>query len=103
MAKAEMLLTGPQYPVQRHDHWYEVELGDYLNKELGTGSAELRMSLREVKSGKRKGGLILYGIKIRPKSSKKQIRFRYLRFFKDQGLVVLLNVFILLSKMCSLA
>ncbi|XP_074352859.1 putative F-box protein PP2-B12 [Apium graveolens] len=56
--------------ITKHDSWYEVELGDYFNKGLSVGSTELRMSLREVKSGRRKGSLFIYGIEIRPKSSK---------------------------------
>ncbi|KAL6585100.1 hypothetical protein OROMI_004389 [Orobanche minor] len=62
--------TGPQYPVRRADGWYEVELGDYFNKK-GSDSRELKMSLREVKSGREKFGISLQGIEIRAMKKEK--------------------------------
>lgn len=61
---------GPQYPALRKDGLYELELGNYLNKEGGENRV-LRMSLREVKSGEEKGGISVHGIEIRPRSSVK--------------------------------
>lgn len=66
------VLSGPQYPRRRDDYWYELELGDYFNKEAGGGdNRELKMCLSEVRTGEPKGGICLHGILIRPKKCKK--------------------------------
>ncbi|KAK1358524.1 hypothetical protein POM88_051780 [Heracleum sosnowskyi] len=42
------ILSGPQYPRRRDDDWYELELGDYFNKECGgDDNRELKMCLSE--------------------------------------------------------
>lgn len=52
-------------PKQRIDGWMEVELGQIFVK--GGEDIELEMSLREVKGGTVKRGLVVEGIEIRPK------------------------------------
>lgn len=53
------------HPKQRSDGWMEIELGEFFVKK--GQEAELEMSLKEVKGGDRKCGLIIEGIHIRPK------------------------------------
>ncbi|MCD9638068.1 hypothetical protein HAX54_021773 [Datura stramonium] len=53
------------YPKQRSDGWTEIELGEFFVKK--GQEAEIEMSLKEVKGGDRKCGLIVEGIDIRPK------------------------------------
>ncbi|KAK9063079.1 hypothetical protein SSX86_016949 [Deinandra increscens subsp. villosa] len=53
-------------PKQREDGWMEIELGEYFVKEGEEG--ELEMSMREVKGGNWKGGIVIQGIEIRPKT-----------------------------------
>lgn len=66
------VLSGPQYPIRRDDAWYELELGNYFNKEGGGGdNRELKMCLSEIKTGEPKGGICLQGILIRPQSCQK--------------------------------
>ncbi|KAL1821289.1 F-box protein PP2-B11 isoform X2 [Daucus carota subsp. sativus] len=65
------VLPACQYPKRRDDGLYELELGDYFNKE-GDHNRKLKMSLREDRKEKR--GIVLHGIEIRPKCSKKIIR-----------------------------
>ncbi|KAJ8753020.1 hypothetical protein K2173_008807 [Erythroxylum novogranatense] len=55
---------GP-YPRERKDGWFEIELGEFFNKEGEEG--EIEMSLLEIKGGNWKCGLIVQGIEIRPK------------------------------------
>ncbi|KAL4574676.1 hypothetical protein LXL04_021512 [Taraxacum kok-saghyz] len=54
-------------PKQREDGWMEIELGEYHIKKGEEG--ELEMSMTEVKGGNWKGGLVIQGIEIRPKST----------------------------------
>ncbi|KAK7258581.1 hypothetical protein RIF29_24162 [Crotalaria pallida] len=56
---------GVEYPKERKDGWWEVELGDFFNK--GGEEKELEMGVHEVKNGNWKSGIILLGIEIRPK------------------------------------
>ncbi|KAK1392468.1 hypothetical protein POM88_011524 [Heracleum sosnowskyi] len=62
------VLSGPRYPRRTNGNWYELELGDYFNKEGGGDNRELMMCLSEVKTGEAKGGIDLKGIEIRPKN-----------------------------------
>lgn len=55
-----------QYPKERGDGWMEVELGDFFND--GEDDKEVEMGVCEIKSGDWKGGLIVQGIEIRPKT-----------------------------------
>ncbi|KAG2402181.1 F-box protein [Vigna angularis] len=54
------------YPKERGDGWMEVELGDFFND--GEDDKEVEMGACEIKSGDWKGGLVLQGIEIRPKT-----------------------------------
>ncbi|KAL1822130.1 hypothetical protein ACET3Z_008908 [Daucus carota] len=63
------VVSGPQYPIKRGEAWYELELGDYFNKD-GGGDKELKMCLSEVKTGDEKGGICLLGMAIRPKNTR---------------------------------
>ncbi|KAK1392474.1 hypothetical protein POM88_011530 [Heracleum sosnowskyi] len=65
------VLSGPQYPRRTNGNWYELELGDYFNKEGAGDKRELMMCLSEVKTGEEKGGIDLKGIVIRPKNCQK--------------------------------
>ncbi|KAI3960036.1 hypothetical protein MKW98_016760 [Papaver atlanticum] len=58
-----------QFPQERNDGWMEIEMGHFYN-DGGEDSegAELQMSLREIKGGHWKSGLIIQGIEIRPKA-----------------------------------
>ncbi|XP_065857331.1 F-box protein At2g02240-like [Euphorbia lathyris] len=53
-------------PQERQDGWLEIELGDYFNREDEVG--DLEISILEVNGGDWKGGLVIQGIDIRPKS-----------------------------------
>lgn len=57
-----------RYPKARGDGWMEIQLGEYFNKD--GEDEELEMSLREVRGGNWKSGLIVHGIDIRPKENK---------------------------------
>ncbi|XWS57474.1 hypothetical protein CRYUN_Cryun09bG0177000 [Craigia yunnanensis] len=50
---------------KREDGWMEIELGDFFN---GDGDEEVKMSLKEIKGHHLKGGLIIEGIEVRPKT-----------------------------------
>lgn len=52
-------------PSKREDGWMEIELGEFFN---GEGDEEIKMCLREV-GYQLKGGLVLEGIQVRPKTS----------------------------------
>ncbi|GAV79528.1 F-box domain-containing protein/PP2 domain-containing protein [Cephalotus follicularis] len=54
-----------QYPKDRGDKWFEIELGDFYNE--GGDQGELEISVLEVVGGYWKGGIIIQGIDIRPK------------------------------------
>ena len=50
---------------KREDGWMEIELGEFFN---GEGDEEVKMSLKEIKGHQLKGGLIIEGIEVRPKT-----------------------------------
>ncbi|KAL4556242.1 hypothetical protein LXL04_038886 [Taraxacum kok-saghyz] len=52
-------------PIKRDDGWMEIELGEFF---VGEKSENVKMNLMEVKGHQLKGGLIIEGIEIRPKS-----------------------------------
>ncbi|GAB4835444.1 hypothetical protein Ancab_000351 [Ancistrocladus abbreviatus] len=56
-----------QYPKQRSDGWLEIEIGEFFTPEDDDG--EVQLSVLEIKGGNWKGGLIVQGIEIRPKSN----------------------------------
>ncbi|KAB1219764.1 hypothetical protein CJ030_MR3G005773 [Morella rubra] len=56
-----------QYPTERGDGWFEIELGEFFT---GGEDGELEMSVLEIKGGNWKSGLIVEGIEIRPKEGK---------------------------------
>ncbi|KAL6964705.1 hypothetical protein U1Q18_035763 [Sarracenia purpurea var. burkii] len=51
----------------REDGWSEIELGEFFNGGDGSEREVLKMSLKEVKGGHLKGGLLVEGIELRPK------------------------------------
>ncbi|KAL2468557.1 F-box protein [Forsythia ovata] len=55
-----------EYPKCRDDGWREVELGEFFVK--GKQDCDMEMSLKEVRGGNWKNGLIIQGIEIRPKA-----------------------------------
>ncbi|XP_027352778.1 F-box protein PP2-B15-like [Abrus precatorius] len=55
---------GVQVASKRDDGWMEIELGEFFS---GEGDEEIKMSLREV-GYQLKGGLVLEGIEVRPKT-----------------------------------
>ncbi|KAE9452933.1 hypothetical protein C3L33_15165, partial [Rhododendron williamsianum] len=67
-------LSGPKMrastrllPQKRIDKWMEVELGEFF---IGKGdSGEVVMGLMAGEQGRRKSGIIIEGIEIRPKSN----------------------------------
>ncbi|KAJ8753015.1 hypothetical protein K2173_008802 [Erythroxylum novogranatense] len=63
-------LNGP-YRRERKDGWFEIELGEFFNKEGEEG--EIEMSVYEIKGGNWKGGLIVQGIESRPKIKRKRV------------------------------
>ncbi|XWS64490.1 hypothetical protein CRYUN_Cryun05aG0008200 [Craigia yunnanensis] len=50
---------------KREDGWMEIELGEFFS---GESDEEVKMSLKEIKGHQLKGGLMIEGIKVRPKS-----------------------------------
>ncbi|XP_059652361.1 F-box protein PP2-B15 [Cornus florida] len=50
---------------ERRDGWLEIELGEFYNDG---SEKEVKMSLREVKGEHLKGGIVVEGIEVRPKS-----------------------------------
>ncbi|XP_027365554.1 putative F-box protein PP2-B12 isoform X2 [Abrus precatorius] len=56
-----------EYPKQRGDGWLEVELGEFFNE--GGEDKDLEMGVYEIKSGDWKGGIVVQGIEIRPKTN----------------------------------
>ncbi|KAK9016924.1 hypothetical protein V6N11_079416 [Hibiscus sabdariffa] len=66
---------------KREDGWMEIELGEFFNG--GTCDEEVKMSLMETKGHQLKGGVIIEGIEIRPKTLKKNpgTTARYFPFF----------------------
>ncbi|XP_030547074.1 F-box protein PP2-B15-like isoform X2 [Rhodamnia argentea] len=63
---------GGKAPGEREDGWMEVELGEFFIGEVGDGDGdgdgEVKMSLKQVKGYQLKGGLVVEGIEVRPKS-----------------------------------
>ena len=59
-------------PKERGDGWWEIELGEFFNGGEDDGR-EVEMSVLEVEGGNWKGGLIVQGIEIRPKSGSGKI------------------------------
>ncbi|XP_057961446.1 F-box protein At2g02240-like isoform X1 [Malania oleifera] len=57
-------LNDESFPKERADGWCEVELGEFFNND---GGKKLEMSVKEVKGGRWKSGLVIQGIEIRPK------------------------------------
>lgn len=55
---------GARVPKRREDGWMEIEVGEFFNGEI---DEEVKMSLMEV-GYQLKGGLIVEGIEVRPKS-----------------------------------
>lgn len=55
-----------KYPKEREDGWLEIELGEFFNQ--GGDDKEVEIGVNEVKAGDWKGGLLVQGIEIRPKS-----------------------------------
>ncbi|XVF41833.1 hypothetical protein PTKIN_Ptkin01aG0312100 [Pterospermum kingtungense] len=50
---------------EREDGWMELELGEFFS---GEGDEVVKMSLKEIKGHQLKGGLVIEGIEVRPKS-----------------------------------
>ncbi|XP_030459957.1 F-box protein VBF-like [Syzygium oleosum] len=59
---------GGGVPSEREDRWMEVEVGEFFLMGGGEGYEEVRMSLKQVKGYQLKGGLVVEGIEVRPKS-----------------------------------
>lgn len=59
---------GGGVPSEREDGWMEVEVGEFFLMGDGEGDEEVRMSLKQVKGYQLKGGLVVEGIEVRPKS-----------------------------------
>ncbi|KAF8015956.1 hypothetical protein BT93_H1490 [Corymbia citriodora subsp. variegata] len=59
---------GGGVPSDRGDGWMEVEVGEFLVGGDGGGDGEVKMSLSQVKGYQLKGGLVIEGIELRPKS-----------------------------------
>ncbi|XP_038880073.1 F-box protein PP2-B10-like [Benincasa hispida] len=57
-------ILGLEWPQERRDGWFEIELGEFEN---GDGDDEVEIALMEVKSHSAKTGLVVEGIEIRPK------------------------------------
>lgn len=55
-----------KYPKERADGWLEMELGEFFNE--GGDGKEVEIGVYEVKGGGWKGGLVVQGIEIRPKT-----------------------------------
>jgi len=56
-----------KYPKERADGWLEMELGEFFN-EGGGDDKQVDIGVCEVKGGGWKGGLVVQGIEIRPKT-----------------------------------
>ena len=59
--------VGVEHRKERGDGWWEIELGEFFNG--GCEDNEVEMAVHEVKSGDWKGGLVVQGIELRPKSN----------------------------------
>ncbi|KAJ1413816.1 Phloem protein 2-like [Sesbania bispinosa] len=62
--------VGNEYPKERGDGWWEIELGEFYNKGEDDKEREVEMGVCEVTSGDWKGGIVLQGIELRPKYDK---------------------------------
>ncbi|KAF7847814.1 hypothetical protein BT93_L2548 [Corymbia citriodora subsp. variegata] len=71
-AQAEPALAegNGNHPKERRYGWLEIELGEFWTRDGEDG--EVEMSVLETKGGNWKGGLIVEGIKIRPKYGKEK-------------------------------
>ncbi|KAK6243003.1 hypothetical protein QUC31_009412 [Theobroma cacao] len=65
MLKSRVIEGEDRVLSEREDGWMEIELGEFFN---GEGDKAVKMSLMEVKGHQLKGGLIVEGIELRPKS-----------------------------------
>lgn len=57
-----------EYPKERGDGWWEIEIGEFTTG--GGLEGELEMRIMEVKGGNGKSGLVVHGIEIRPKDTR---------------------------------
>ncbi|KAE8660208.1 F-box protein PP2-B15-like [Hibiscus syriacus] len=64
--KARVVKGDDRVMSKREDGWMEIELGEFFNG--GMSDEEVKMSLMEIKGHQLKGGVIIEGIEIRPKS-----------------------------------
>nr|GMD32045.1 F-box protein PP2-B10-like [Ipomoea batatas] len=62
--------NGDEQPKKREDKWMEVELGEVFIRDGGKEEDCIDISLKEVKGGHWKSGIIVLGIEFRPKWSK---------------------------------
>lgn len=67
MLKSRVVEGDNKVMSKREDGWMEVELGEFFNGE-GDDEDEVKMSLMEIKGHQLKGGLIIEGIEVRPKT-----------------------------------
>ncbi|KAG2332725.1 hypothetical protein Bca52824_003905 [Brassica carinata] len=67
MAMTVKMVSKRREPKSRDDGWMEIELGDFETRE--GEDHEVNMSLSEVKGYQLKGGVVIDGIEVRPKSS----------------------------------
>ncbi|XP_021282280.1 F-box protein PP2-B15-like [Herrania umbratica] len=65
MLKSRVIEGDDRVLSKREDGWMEIELGEFFN---GESDKEVKMSLMEFKGHQLKGGLIVEGIELRPKS-----------------------------------
>ncbi|XP_022746606.1 F-box protein PP2-B15-like [Durio zibethinus] len=65
MLKSRVIEGDDRVLSKREDGWMEIELGEFFN---GEDDEEVKMSLMEVKGQQLKGGLIIEGIEVRPKT-----------------------------------
>ncbi|GMI65397.1 phloem protein 2-B15 [Hibiscus trionum] len=66
MMKSRVIEGDDRVTTKRDDGWMEIELGEFFNG--GIGDEEVKMSLMEIKGHQLKGGVIIEGIEIRPKT-----------------------------------
>ncbi|KAL0844267.1 hypothetical protein Bca101_017513 [Brassica carinata] len=67
MAMTVKMVSKRREPKSRDDGWMEIELGNFETRE--GEDHEVNMSLSEVKGYQLKGGVVIDGIEVRPKSS----------------------------------
>ncbi|KAK8573535.1 hypothetical protein V6N13_009625 [Hibiscus sabdariffa] len=66
MMKSRVVKGDDRVMSKREDGWMELELGEFFNG--GTCDEQVKMSLMETKGHQLKGGIIIEGIEIRPKT-----------------------------------